>query len=122
MGKTAIRVIRRDRRKKGIRRGGIFGTPAKPRLTVQRSLKHIYAQVIDDLSGRTLVSAGTRDKTFSHSGGTGNIDAATAVGDLIAKRALEAGVKEIQFDRNGFRYHGRVKALADAARKGGLKF
>lgn len=122
MGKLSDRVIRRGRRKKGIRRHGIFGTPSHPRLSVNRSLKHMYAQLIDDLSGQTLVSASTCDKAFSHDGGTGNVAAAEGVGALLAERAKVAGVKRIQFDRNGLRYHGRVKALANAARKGGLEF
>jgi len=82
----------------------------------------MYAQVIDDLSGRTLVAAGTRDKDLSLEGSTGNVEAAKAVGGLVAQRAVEAGVNRVVFDRNGFRYHGRVKAVADAAREGGLKF
>ncbi len=122
MGKTADRVIRRNRRKKGIRKGGVFGTPNQPRLSVNRSLKHMYAQIIDDLSGKTLASASTCDKEFSSDGATGNVSAATAVGTLLATRAGAAGIKKIQFDRNGLRYHGRVKAMADAARKGGLEF
>lgn len=122
MGKTSERVIRRGRRKKGIRRNGVFGTPSRPRLSVNRSLKHMYAQIIDDLSGRTLASASTCDKAFSHDGSTSNAAAASAVGTLLAERAGAAGLKRIQFDRNGLRYHGRVKALADAARKGGLEF
>jgi len=108
------------RRKKGIRRR-ISGTPGRPRLSVFRSLKHIYAQVIDDLAGRTLASASTRDAAVPGKSG-GNIDAAKAVGRTLAERAKQAGVDAVVFDRNGYRYHGRIKALADAAREGGLKF
>ena len=94
----------------------------KPRLSVYRSGKHIYAQVIDDLAGRTLVAASTLEKDVRGKGKAGaNIDAAAEVGKLIADRAVAAGVSEVVFDRGGYRYHGRVKALADAAREGGLK-
>lgn len=95
----------------------------RPRLSVHRSLKQIYAQIIDDAAGRTLVSASTLEKDLRgklKSGG--NKDAAAEVGKLIAERALKAGVKEVAFDRGGYKYHGRVKALADAAREGGLSF
>jgi large subunit ribosomal protein L18 len=95
----------------------------KPRLSVYRSGKHIYAQVIDDLAGRTLVAASTLEKDVRGKGKSGaNIDAAAVVGKLIADRAVAAGVSAVVFDRGGYRYHGRVKALADAAREGGLKF
>jgi large subunit ribosomal protein L18 len=95
----------------------------KPRLSVHRSGKHIYAQVIDDLAGRTLVAASTLEKDIRSKGKSGaNIDAAAEVGKVIADRAVAAGVTEVVFDRGGYRYHGRVKALADAAREGGLKF
>ncbi|MBM4113058.1 MAG: 50S ribosomal protein L18 [Phycisphaerae bacterium] len=116
----SIRIQRRARRKKGLRQR-IRGTPARPRLSVFRSLKHIYAQVIDDLSGRTLASASSRDGAASTKAG-GNVDAAKIVGRSVAERATKAGVKAVVFDRNGYRYHGRVKALADAAREGGLSF
>jgi large subunit ribosomal protein L18 len=92
----------------------------KPRLSISRSSKHIYAQVIDDLSGKTLASASTVEKEFSGDGG--KVGEASTVGRLIADRALKAGVSEVVFDRGGFLFHGRVKALADAAREGGLKF
>lgn len=116
----SISIQRRMRRKKGIRRR-ISGTPARPRLSVFRSLKHIYVQVIDDLAGRTIVSASTRDAATPGSSG-GNVDAAKAIGKAIAERAVKAGVSAVVFDRNGYRYHGRIKALADSAREGGLKF
>ena len=108
------------RRRKGIRRR-ILGTPDRPRLSVFRSAKHIYAQVIDDLSGRTLAAASTLDKDDRVENG-GNRDAAGKVGARLAGRAKEAGVERVVFDRNGYRFHGRIKALADAAREGGLSF
>lgn len=117
---TTVRIQRRTRRKKGLRKR-IRGTPGRPRLSVFRSLKHIYAQVIDDLGGVTLASASTRDAELPSKVG-GNVDAAKAVGKTVAERAKKAGVSAVVFDRNGYRYHGRVKALADAAREGGLKF
>lgn len=97
----------------------ISGTAERPRLDVFRSSRHIYAQIIDDEAGVTLVSASTMDKDFTEYGG--NIDAAKAVGEKIAKVALEKGITEVVFDRGGYIYHGRVKALAEGAREGGLK-
>jgi len=98
-------------------------TQRRPRLTVFRSSKHIYAQVIDDLSGRTLVAASSLDKNLKEGAKTGaNKDAAAAVGKLLAERAKAAGVTSVVFDRGGYLFHGRVKALADAAREGGLQF
>ena len=95
----------------------------RPRLSVFRSSKHIYAQVIDDLKGETLASASSLEKAMRESGNTGaNIDAAKAVGKLLAERAVKNGVTEVVFDRGGYLYHGRVKALADAARESGLSF
>lgn len=120
MNKNALKGQRRTRRRTGIRKR-IIGVPERPRLSVYKSLSHIYAQVIDDLDGRTLVSASTRDKALKIDKG-GNVDAAKAVGKALAERAKEAGVQRVVFDRGGFRYHGRVKALADAARQGGLEF
>jgi len=120
MNRIELKSHKRARRKRGLRKR-ILGVPARPRLTVFRSAKHIYAQVVDDLSGRTLVSASTVEKAKKANQG-GNKAAAEVVGQNIAERAIGAGVTEIVFDRNGFRYHGRIKALADAARKGGLKF
>lgn len=117
MNTVQLRQVRRARRKVGIRKR-IVGTPQRPRLTVYRSLKHIYAQIIDDLSGRTLAAAGS---VQAHVAG-GNKDGAAAVGKLLAEKAKEAGITEVALDRNGFMYHGRLKSLADAARKGGLKF
>lgn len=101
----------------------ISGTPERPRLNVYRSNQHIYAQLIDDTKGVTLVSASTLDaelKNVIENGG--NVEAAEKVGALIAKRALEKGIKEVVFDRGGYPYHGRVKALAEAARQEGLQF
>ena len=95
----------------------------KPRLSVFRSSKHIYAQVIDDVAGRTLAAASTLDKALPEGVKTGaDKEAATVVGKLIAERAKEAGVEKVVFDRGGYRFHGRVKALAEAAREGGLNF
>lgn len=95
----------------------------RPRLSVFRSNKHIYAQVIDDLAGKTLASASSNDKDLRGSiTNGGNKDAATKVGALVAERALAAGVTDVVFDRGGYIYHGRVQAVADAARDGGLKF
>jgi large subunit ribosomal protein L18 len=101
----------------------VSGTPSKPRLCVFRSLNHIYAQVIDDSMGHTLVSASTLDAEIK-TGITGKskTDHAEMVGSLLAKRAIDKGITQVAFDRGGFAYHGRVKELADAARKGGLKF
>ena len=101
-------------------RKNISGTAERPRLSVYRSLNHIYAQIIDDTKGTTLVSASSLDKDFSGYGG--NIDGAKAVGNLVAKKALEKGIKAVVFDRGGYIYHGRVAALADGAREGGLEF
>jgi large subunit ribosomal protein L18 len=119
MDSVSLKIKKRTRRKAGIRRG-MLGVPARPRLTVFRSAKHIYAQVIDDLAGRTLASASSAGK----SGATGGSkrESAAAVGKAVAQRAISAGVSDVVFDRNGFRYHGRIKALADGAREGGLKF
>lgn len=96
------------------------GSPERPRLSVYRSLKHIYGQIIDDSTGRTLIAASTAEKSAKQKNG-GNVAAAKAIGQEIAKRALKEGIKEVVFDRGGHRYHGRVKALADAAREAGLK-
>ena len=101
-------------------RGKISGTAERPRLNVYRSLNHIYAQVIDDVNGVTLVSANSTEKDFGMNGG--NKEAAKKVGELIAKRATEKGISEVVFDRGGYVYHGRVQELAEGAREGGLKF
>lgn len=99
----------------------VAGTAARPRLAVFRSLNHIYAQVIDDRSGRTLVAASSAEKSVAVQSG-GNVEAAKVIGKLVAERAKAAGINAVVFDRGGFLYHGRVKALADAAREGGLEF
>ena len=101
-------------------RGKISGTPERPRLNVFRSHANIYAQIIDDVNGVTLVAANTLEKDFE--GTTGNIEAAKKVGQIVAQRALEKGINEVVFDRNGYLYHGRVAALAEGAREAGLKF
>ena len=112
----------RNRRKSRIR-GRVEGSAERPRLSVYRSANHIYAQVIDDETGRTLVAASTLSPELKgRSGHGGNIEAATAVGKLLADRAKAANVNAVVFDRNGYLYHGRVKALADAARAAGLDF
>jgi large subunit ribosomal protein L18 len=120
---TLSRKETRKRRQKRVRRK-ILGTPEKPRLCVFRSLKHIYAEVIDDVSGRTLVEASSVSKALSAQIGkeAGNAKGAAMVGKAVAERAANAGIRRVVFDRNGFLYHGRVKALADAAREGGLEF
>lgn len=120
MNRNVIKQVRRSRRRTGIRKR-IQGTAQRPRLAVYRSLNHIYAQLIDDLAGRTIVAASTRDKGVSLNE-TGNVTAAKAVGADLASKAKQAGITQAAFDRGGFRYHGRVKALADAAREGGLEF
>lgn len=112
----------RDRRHERIRKK-VMGTSVRPRLTVYRSLNHMHAQIIDDTKGHTIISASSLDKEFkdkkSHKG---NIETAKQIGELIAKRALGKGVKKVVFDRGGYLYHGRVKALAEAAREAGLEF
>ena len=114
----------KQRQKRHMRvRNKISGTEARPRLSVYRSLNNIYAQVIDDVAQTTLVSASTLDEELKGKlNGTGNKEAAKAVGEPIAKRALAKGIEEVTFDRGGFLYHGRVKELADSAREAGLKF
>jgi large subunit ribosomal protein L18 len=102
-------------------RAKLSGTSARPRLNVFRSNKHIYAQVIDDLNGVTLASASTIEKDLNLES-TCNTEAAQKVGELVAKRALEKGVEAVVFDRGGYLYHGRIQALADAARENGLQF
>lgn len=104
-------------------RKNIVGTSDRPRLNIYRSLQNIYAQIIDDNNGTTVVSASTMDEVFKgkFSNG-GNVDAAKAVGKLVAERALEKGIKAVVFDRGGYLYHGRIKELADAAREAGLEF
>jgi len=120
--KKKTRAEARKARHRRVRKK-IMGTPDRPRLNVFRSLKHIYAQIIDDYAGRTIVCASTMDRELRGKiEYGGNISAAREVGALIARRALEKGIKSVVFDRGGYLYHGRVKALADAAREGGLEF
>lgn len=116
------KVKRRLRRRKHIRKS-IFGTAERPRLSVYRSNSNIYAQIIDDEQGKTLCSASTTSKEVADAiNYGGNCGAAEQVGTLLAQRAVMHGIKQIAFDRGGYRYHGRVKALAEAARKAGLEF
>jgi large subunit ribosomal protein L18 len=121
--KNKDKAKRLDRRKRSIRKQ-LFGSAERPRLSVFRSDKHIYAQIIDDYVGRTLVAAGTTsaDVRGAELKNGGNLAAAKKVGLTIAQRAKAAGITMVAFDRGGRRYHGRIKALADAAREGGLKF
>jgi large subunit ribosomal protein L18 len=112
-----------ERRKARVRRAVKAAANGRMRLTVHRSSKHIYAQVIDDTKGVTLVSASTMEKVQRDGGKTGaDIEAAKAVGKLVAERASQKGIKNVVFDRGSYMYHGRIKALADAAREGGLSF
>ena len=115
--------VQRLRRKKHVRKK-VSGTPDRPRLTVFRSQKNIYAQIVDDMAGRTLVAASSQENPMKEKLGTsgGNKTAAAAVGTFLAEKAVQAGIKQVIFDRNGFPFHGRVKELAEAARKGGLEF
>lgn len=123
-GRNKSRTTGRERRRKSIRQS-LRGTPDRPRLSVFRSLKHTYAQLIDDERGATIVSASTLHEDVRKELGNGNhtkTDASKAVGRVIARMAREKGIKRIRFDRGGYLYHGRVQALADAAREGGLEF
>jgi large subunit ribosomal protein L18 len=122
MGSTDVKVEARLKRKRSIRKK-VRGSHERPRLCVFRSTRHIYAQVIDDAGGQTLAAASTLDSAVA---GGAKLEskraAAVAVGKLIAQRALERGIKKVVFDRNGFLYHGRVKAVSDGAREAGLDF
>ena len=126
MAGAKVRKLSRDEHRRRIHdrvRTRVEGTPERPRLAVYRSLDHIYAQIIDDRAGKTLVSASSVDGESKTSlKGGGNIAAAKVIGKLIAERAKAAGVSKVVFDRGGYKYHGRVKALADAAREAGLQF
>jgi len=122
MDRNKIKVFKHKRRKRRVRKK-VVGSPERPRLAVFRSLKHIYAQIIDDFAAVTKVSASTLSaEVRSAFSNCGNVKAAEAVGELVAKRALEAGIKKVVFDRSGYKFHGRVKALAEGARKAGLEF
>jgi large subunit ribosomal protein L18 len=124
-----MKIKTKDDRRRRIQlrqRKRIAGSPQRPRLSVFRSVAHIYAQVIDDMSGQTLVSASTVDAnlkgSFAKGVRGGNLKGAEAVGTAIAERSIEKGIKRVVFDRSGFLYHGRIRAVADAARKAGLEF
>ena len=121
MSPLAQKKVAHLKRKTRVRKK-IRGTADRPRLNVYRSAKHIYAQIIDDSTGVTLVAASTLNAVVDGTGYTGNVEAAKSVGALIAKKATEKNITAVVFDRNGFLYHGRVKALADAARENGLSF
>ncbi len=122
MDKNIKKRLARLKRKRRVRKK-VYGTEARPRLTVYRSLKHIYAQVILDTEGKTICQASTLDKALREKlKSTSNVEAAKMVGELIAERAKAANIEKVVFDRNGYLYHGRVKALADGARGKGLIF
>lgn len=118
------RMIDKDARRRRIHtriRDRVKGSPERPRLAIFRSLKHIYAQIVDDRAGRTLASASSAEKGSPTKSG-GNLAGAKEIGKLVAERAQAQGVKQVVFDRGGFLYHGRIKALAEAAREAGLEF
>ena len=124
MGKTNPSYVARKRRQARVRKQ-VAGVPERPRLNVFRSLNHIYAQVIDDTKGVTLVAASSLDANIrgdEAASGKTKKERAALVGKLVAERALAAGISQVVFDRGGYKYHGRVKALADASREAGLKF
>ena len=120
MNKHKQKNVRRGRRRIGIRKR-VSGSPDRPRLCIYKSLNHLYCQIVDDMEGVTLCAASTRDGALGLDK-TGNCDAAAKVGKALAEKATAAGIGDVVFDRGGFRFHGRVKAFADAAREGGLKF
>ena len=126
MASAPVRRISRSAHRERIHRRvrqKVSGTSERPRLTVYRSLNHIYAQVIDDRAGKTLVSASSIDKeTRKQTKGGGNVAVAKLIGKIIGERAIAAGISKVVFDRGGYKYHGRVEALAQAAREAGLKF
>jgi large subunit ribosomal protein L18 len=126
LAQAPVRKISRAEHRRRIHRRvrtRMMGTPERPRLCVYRSLRHISAQVIDDMAGKTLVAASSNDEeTRKQTKGGGNIAAAKVVGRVVAERALAAGIVQVVFDRGGYKYHGRVQALANAAREAGLKF
>lgn len=123
MNSKELKIVRRNRRKKHLRHR-IFGAPERLRLTVFRSLNHIYAQIINDVDRKTLVSVSTLDKDVRNqiSPDMKKIDQCKLIGEILARKAKEANIEKVAFDRNGYLYHGRVKALADAARQAGLNF
>lgn len=118
---------KKENRRKAVKmrvRRKVYGTPDGPRLSVFRSNKHLHLQIIDDISGRTMASLSTREEAFRSLGfqAGATVSAAKAAGKLLGDRALKAGIKKVVFDRNGYDYHGRVRAVADAAREAGLEF
>lgn len=124
MGKINPTYLARKRRHTRVRKS-VAGTSERPRLNIFRSLNHIYAQVIDDTRGVTLASASSLEPTIRASEGLkgkSRVERAAAVGKLVAERALQAGISQVVFDRGGYKYHGRIKALADSSREAGLKF
>jgi len=121
MGVTNKRELSRLKRKKRIRKK-IFGTQERPRLCVFRSAKHIYAQIVDDSCGKTVAAASSVEKAITDRKLDGKVEKANLIGKLIAERALGKGIQKVVFDRNGFLYHGRVKAVSDGAREAGLVF
>jgi large subunit ribosomal protein L18 len=122
MANTSPRLVARLKRKKRIRKN-ILGSQDRPRLSVFRSSKHIYAQIIDDTQGRTLVAASSLDREFKETKAEGKkVEIAKTIGTLIGKRALDKGITRVVLDRNGFLYHGRIKSLSDGAREAGLNF
>lgn len=122
MGKSSVRQSARERRHARIRKK-VSGTPDRPRLAVFRSARHIYAQLIDDVGGHTLASASTMTEGVAEPDkALGNIEGARRVGQAVAQAALKAGITAVVFDRSGYIYHGRIKALAEAAREAGLQF
>jgi large subunit ribosomal protein L18 len=124
MDKAKLRISERSRRAARVRKK-VIGTPDRPRLCVRRSLKHIYAQLVDDINGQTIVQVGSRGKSFSEKVVGKDLtkkDVSKLVGELLADMAIQKGVKSIVFDRKGYLFHGRVKTLAEAAREKGLVF
>jgi large subunit ribosomal protein L18 len=122
MKPTKLKRAKRSRRKIRVRKK-VYGHPDRPRLTVTRSLKNLSAQIVDDSAGRTLVAVSTREAEFRGANPKGsNKPAAAQLGKLLAERARQAGILTVTMDRNGYRYHGRIQAFADAAREAGLKF
>ena len=123
MDKNKFKSSQRRRRIKRVRKK-VFGDPGRPRLAIFRSLRQVYGQVVDDVQGVTLAAAGSLDEELRKelSGGGGNVASAAKVGDAIARKALALGIRQVRFDRKGYKYHGRVRAFAEAARKAGLVF
>jgi len=115
------KITGRQRRHERVRKG-VAGTAARPRVSIFRSLRHIYAQLVDDGGGRTLTASSSLDAELKGKVNGGSVAGAAAVGEALARKAVALNIAEVVFDRGGYRYHGRVKALAESARKGGLKF